>query len=1299
MKNYLSGNGNSFYTVFVILAVAAVCAGLPGCGGGGGGGSDTTGGGTPGGGSDVAFVSGHVAYPSSGLTKPQVNLDGSVSYKIAVSSSSLSGIPLCPVNIYAIADDGSEVYITTVTANASGDYSITQEQLGQYYDNLILIKAEFTSPISSASISMSQMLNLSDPGTVKTDVTVDPVTEAVMQKIIATFAEFGMTLNEDAVMALATLINSIAAQLQAELAGGLSIEFDESSLAQSYTGTGAALSLVGSGTNIGGLFAGIDLDLLSNPSNTASTAVKKEKLTGFLCMIGFKIANSASDKIYAYIPPAFFKDDTAGTELALSNFTGITDVSADYGSNIYLVQPSLIFVDANSDGEVDATSSFTVYKKCLLYSILTDIPVLSDEFVDSFVAELGTGILVSEVSKTLADNFLWFQNKILIGENGQPVSMDSYPMSEQNGGSAVKPSEIIGQFTANLPSTAFTYANSYCASDAFLMFIAPDIVNDAIYKGFVANSGFDPDVAIFMSLTTWGGFTNFLKDETLVINNRAPIWESNRDRIQAAIFAGISAASYGSSMKADTEISAATACLFVSLALNRYYLTDKSLGWFKTLSKTIPIYGTINWVEPRYDNYKFLNPASPDTAIQDLFHGLFGTDFAPATFEDAINETVRGYEDSMDLTTDWFEGKIKDVSWDANLKVYISHQVAKVNTATGAIEIAGGLTVELYNSDADGVTGTFVEQTTTDATEGTFYFDNLTPDQYYTAMIYDTGATESAEFWFYTDRWGGEFKNEDTDTEVERVKIHFGWVKGDPKAMSSTTTEDRSYKFTLTPADGWFSFPWVSMSYGDAIDFSQPGTEEFLFDADNVFDCKWIPTGANTGTLTAGTGVTISLLNMNTLGISDIYEAKYVGGNSTSFDSIADFTAGSTTASSFSVSDTYDDNGNYTPIVYLVESGDTMDINGDGASETFAWLVQIYGVHDYVLDIEYAILHSSGQVLPPADPFTSIKDYFPLSQDDKWYYMKYTYTAGDLTETNAIIQTVGTATSAPDGATVFPMTEYTSLIGGGNMIDNRYYAYNSNNDLILYGYLNDDLTVVAFNTPIVFAQGKTQVGQTSKYASLGVTQYQSGSNTPLATGTANVTVTVAGFDSVSTPAMDFDNCLQLYCKIQATVGSTSYSDQSNLYFALGVGLVKKDTWISGTETSESVLVKAVLNNGTVVLENTMDPSQTVEYLYAPSYNVSYDSLSTTYSANYLIEVFEAETAITSITGTSSDAAGTTTLTHLSTSGIFSGTQQLTGTPSVDVTTFTITATSAAGAAQSNFTLVTPLMPVIKPLVE
>ncbi|MBI5359039.1 MAG: hypothetical protein HZA48_00485 [Planctomycetes bacterium] len=1299
MKNCLSGNGKNFYAVFAILAVAALCAGLPGCGGGGGGGSDTTGGGTPGGGSDVAFVSGNVSYPSSGLTKPQVNPDGSVSYKIAVSSSSLSGIPLCPVKIYAIADDGSEVYITTVTANASGEYSITQEQLGQYYDNLILIKAEFTSPISSASISMSQMLNLADPDAVKTGVTVDPVTEAVMQKIIATFAEFGLTLNEDAITALATLINSIASQLQAELAGGLSIEFDESSLAQSYTGTGAALSLVGSGTNIGGLFAGIDLDLLSNPSNTASAAVKKEKLTGFLSMIGFKIANSASDKIYTYIPPAFFKDDTSGTELAISNFTGITDVSADYGSNIYLVQPSLIFVDANSDGEVDATSSFTVYKKCGLYRILMDVPVLSDEFVDSFVAELGTGILVSEVSKTLADNFLWYQNKILIGENGQPVSVNSYPMSEQNGGSAVKPSEIIGQFTANLPSTAFSYANSYCTSDAFLMFIAPDIVNDAIYKGFVANSGFDPDVAIFMSLTTWGGFTNFLKDETLVINNRAPIWESNRDRIQAAIFAGISASSYGSSMKADTEISAATACLFVSLALNRYYLTDKSLGWFKTLSKTIPIYGTITWVEPRYDNYKFLNPTNPETAIQDLFHGLFGTDFAPATFEDAINTTVRGYGDSMDLTTDWFEGKVKDVAWDTNLKVYISHQVAKVNASTGAIEIAGGLTVELYNSDADGATGTFVDQTVTDATEGTFYFDNLAPDQYYTAMIYDTGATEPAEFWFFTDRWGGEMKNEDTDTEVERVKIHFGWVKGDPKAMSSTTTEDRSYKFILTPADGWFSFPWVSMSYGDAIDFSQPGTEEFLFDTDNVFDCKWTPTGASTGTLTAGSGVTISVLNMSTLGISDIYEAKYVGGNSTSFDSIADFTAGSTAASSFNISDTYNDNGDYTPVVYLVESGDSMDINGDGTLETFAWLVQVYGVHDYVLDIEYAILHSSGQVLPPADPFTSIKDYFPLAQDNKWYYMKYSYTSGDLTETNAVIETAGATLTTPDGSAVFPVASYNALISSANMTDNRFYNFNSNNDLILYGYVNTDSTVVVFNTPVVFAQGKTQVGQTSKYTGLGIKQYESPSTTPINTGTANVTITVVGFDNVSTPAMDFDNCLQIYSKIQATVGSTTYTDQSNMYFAMGVGLVKKSTWVSGTQTSESVLVKALLNNGTVVFENTTDPSQTVEYLYAPSYNVSYDTLSTAYSANYLVEVFEAETAIQSITGASSAAASAASLTHFSTSGIFSGTQQLTGTPGVDVTTFTITATSSAGATQSNFTLVTPLMPVVKPLVE
>ncbi len=180
----------AFFCCFSLLILLSIS----GCGGGTGTGTDTDAGGTTGGGTtggdttgggftgggEIAFVSGHVSYPSSGLTKPEVMPDGSKKYKISVTKSGLINIQQAYIDAFKIEDDGTETKIATVISDDSGIYSFTETQLAGYTNDLLVLKARFTSPVSQQDVAIRQLLNLADPDTAKTGVTVNPLTEAIL---------------------------------------------------------------------------------------------------------------------------------------------------------------------------------------------------------------------------------------------------------------------------------------------------------------------------------------------------------------------------------------------------------------------------------------------------------------------------------------------------------------------------------------------------------------------------------------------------------------------------------------------------------------------------------------------------------------------------------------------------------------------------------------------------------------------------------------------------------------------------------------------------------------------------------------------------------------------------------------------------------------------------------------------------------------------------------------------------------------------------------------------------------------
>lgn len=490
MYQYLLKKDWRYGTILVLMALVGVA--LMGCGGGGGGSSssgDTTGGGTTGGGTtgggdtgggdtgggdtgggtEMAFLTGNVSYPSSGLTKPFINASGKKSFKVKVSDEDMTGRGGATVHAFYYDENGNKVETpieaTTLeddpatTENEAGNFEFTALDPTLYDDKLLSIEASFPSLTdASMEVTIRQLIDMSDYELGVTSVECNPITEAILQQIIGLFAQYNITLTPTQLSAFAVLINQIVAAVEAQLAAG-GFEMDETNY---YSGS---IDQGGAGEELGFL-AGTDA-MITQYETTSLMAImtdeqKTAKIIEFLCLMGFSVT-APGNKVYTMMDQSYFNcwyqsnlgtnqwgwNDWAWGEIEIDPtlvpgfenavYAGATE-TYQLAKGIFVVDPSLLFVDemswgydanwnwvytagsdklvdelqlttidANGDGTLNDTVYFDMWKKQQLYYELTNMPPLSMEFVTAFQANLASTTTVADIASAVAANFQWMR--------------------------------------------------------------------------------------------------------------------------------------------------------------------------------------------------------------------------------------------------------------------------------------------------------------------------------------------------------------------------------------------------------------------------------------------------------------------------------------------------------------------------------------------------------------------------------------------------------------------------------------------------------------------------------------------------------------------------------------------------------------------------------------------------------------------------------------------------------------------------------------------------------------------------
>ncbi len=870
-----------------LLACSMVLMLAAGCGGSSSGSSSstTTGGGDQG----TALLSGSVLYPSANnKVSFKAGADGVVYARMdATTASDLAPVPSAVVQVFAIDDTDFSDPIVTVTADANGVYTFTDTQLGTYANKPVVIRAKFESPITPGQyVAVRSLEDLSDENRDATEqVQTTPFTDAIIEKVVGVFNDFGITLTEDQFAELSSVVKNIVETAEAEIESGTaSMTLDETSFGISEeqfttdapdttdrTDVGSSLdsaltdAAVSSFENEMASSDAVDL------TDAATRAMSVKKMINFVCSLGACVADGQGN-FFVMISPGFVSDhampatgQTATELLAAQGFaaaksfvadavdagTDVIDSGDGFADSLIKIDPSVLFdtVDTVTDpsqvtqaDQLSLVAAGTVTADVMLRlweQAEDNDPVFPYNLIKALATvRSAERISFQEVAQVIAENFKWRTQSVTKGPDGRPIFGDDVDLSDEDGGSDVTATNILNAMLGTIPVTALEYANKMASRDSSLIEIGEDVIHDVIWRAFVGadlqdgteddNTSFDPEASIFQNLSSADDVRNFIKGKYSEIEGMStelpvsPIYAKMVEKIKKVLIAAIPQDWYGTTLTKDTMLNPRGVFLQIMYNTDRSYLIDTAKGYFRTITE-----GDATYVEPRFDNLKWLYVINEETVMKNIFEQLLdgqspsGDKYKDVT--DASQPDLTAFTLVDDATAgltnlsseDFRQFQLWQEMYDPNVGMTgfatadISFEVAGPDG--GAVTL-NSVTIKEIVDPTTGFTSE-VGAATIDATQTypIFTYDALDTNGDYVVIIdfqNAEGNSQKAELWFYVP----EFL---PDPDGDDVGDFDNGIWGEAVVDGETGWYDREEKFLLPPVGGFMHFPGFGLPLDD----------------------------------------------------------------------------------------------------------------------------------------------------------------------------------------------------------------------------------------------------------------------------------------------------------------------------------------------------------------------------------------------------------------------------------------------------------------------------------------------------
>lgn len=486
---------------------------------------------------------------------------------------------------------------------------------------------------------------------------------------------------------------------------------------------------------------------------------------------------------------------------------------------------------------------------------------------------------------------------------------------------------------------------------------------------------------------------------------RRPIWETERDRIKNLIFTAIPSELLGTTLSDTTSVNMTTALVLTKMAINKKFRIDTGKDWIITKSSSWydPVSGqniVNSWVEVDWYNIKWLeNKQAVDNPLKSLFTALV-PDFAPAGdvwLDDALASQIETYglmfsfdfpgdsiPETVPTDTSYDTWTDTDNNWINEVSVDITAQIVKSDLNNNVTALSG-TAVTLYTVDwtlagGDGRGEEIGTASTSDY--GVFVFSGLSLYNDYIALFNYNGKVQ--EYWLYTDPWSNHvtiqddpnLPNADIDLDgdgfYDTYTIHIGMSSGDP--LPGTETAEiwqRSYPYwILTTSPGGADtaneiipfYPEWAYLY-DFKDNTYYNTD--VIGCDLSIGIPWDPQFyisdiADTRINMLFTGYDASGTHVNQLSFPngaagyDVSEA-YLGSTISDINinrgvkwaDYAEFKSYCTQlAEPATVSSPWDNYGNYTPAIFLIETNEFFNDSPIG----YAYIIEVNEVYEWTWD-------------------------------------------------------------------------------------------------------------------------------------------------------------------------------------------------------------------------------------------------------------------------------------------------------------------------------------------------------------
>ncbi|MDP2644875.1 MAG: hypothetical protein Q8P24_08035 [Desulfobacterales bacterium] len=638
-------------------------------------------------------IAGVVTYPKEEVTAGRAALYAA-GLMAGTTAVEMPPTPGATVKIYAADDTKFEKPLAEVKTDAKGNYSFVAEN----FDNPatpeveippqipVIVRAEFISPIDpTKKVAIGALLDPTD-NTKKGQVDVNPLTAAIAQKV-KDFVEstFKIQITQEIMAATRTFIDLIATQVKAQgLTQFVETDVQIGSIKNNVVDEtfvpdvqNLANRVIDKGT--GGLFESMESRLIEKAESDASTlgagavlddAKKMEHFIKFFASLGFGVqAGVDSPKVIFFLPtpPSVPDNQIPGVQMyndrAFRQIDPALDLSPDKFTN---VNPGLIFqIKHTLDGG----------------------PVMSHAALLAVAnaAKAGGTTTLTQMASVVKDKFVWKTRGVQM-INGIPIfsNQDQTPST----GADVSASALISKLTGQLGATPKEIAADIAGRNYYIVRMADKVINQKVHQ--IQN---DPGIvdkkaamdAFFQGLQTGDDF------KALVQSSEE--FQREVENLSRRVFAAIEPELYGQVLSASTQLKIKTSFLLMMLIIDRDYRVDDSKSWFKTRSEN-----GISWVEPRFDNTKWLEPKqeSPGTT-SNIIGRLIGAQITDgAAFEamvQAFHQALQSIPDPEQFKME--AGMIANVSGvSQNQSVTVS---AKVKNYDGTAMANMGIQLKYFD--------------------------------------------------------------------------------------------------------------------------------------------------------------------------------------------------------------------------------------------------------------------------------------------------------------------------------------------------------------------------------------------------------------------------------------------------------------------------------------------------------------------------------------------------------------------------------------------------------------------------